>query len=292
MATRPLIVIVGPTASGKSEVALRIAERYDGEIICADSRTIYKGMDIGTAKPSVDDQKRVPHHLLDVAEPDERFTAYDFQQQALAIIGDIRQRGKLPLLVGGTGLYIDGVVYGYSFSTVDIEQRAKLENQTIDQLKSMIKSQRKTLPRNIMNKRHLINTLLRDQPVERKSLPGDTVLVGITTDKLLLHDRIASRARQIFEAGIVEEAERLAAEYGWESEAMTGNIYPIVHELIEGRITKQHAIERFETADWQLAKRQLTWLKRNHDITWLPLSSAEHFISTILDRGEHKTMLR
>ena len=113
---QPLVVIAGPTASGKSELAMKLAERFNGEIICADSRTIYKNMDIGTAKPTKLDQKAITHHLLDMIEPGELFSVYDFQQQAKAAINAIRSSGKLPIMVGGTGLYIDSVVFYYYFT--------------------------------------------------------------------------------------------------------------------------------------------------------------------------------
>ena len=113
--SQPLVVICGPTASGKSEIAMHLARQKNGEIICADSRTIYKYMDIGTAKPSLQDQREVPHHLLDIVEPGQRFTVVDFKSRALGVIADMRKRGKLPILVGGTGLYIDSIIYDYQF---------------------------------------------------------------------------------------------------------------------------------------------------------------------------------
>ena len=112
----PLVVIVGPTASGKTALAIHLAEKYNGEIVCADSRTVYKGLDIGTAKPSVSEQQRVRHHLIDVVEPDGTFSVADFKMLAVEAINDIESRGKLPILVGGSGLYIDAVVYDFSFS--------------------------------------------------------------------------------------------------------------------------------------------------------------------------------
>src|SRR6187431_630808 len=115
MAAQPLIAIVGQTASGKSGLAMRIARQFNGEIICADSRTIYKHMNIGTAKPKPDDRKLIKHHLLDIIEPNEKFSASEFKSKALLAIGDISKRGKTPLLVGGTGLYVDSVLYDFSF---------------------------------------------------------------------------------------------------------------------------------------------------------------------------------
>jgi tRNA dimethylallyltransferase len=144
----PLIVIVGPTASGKSALAMQLAERFGGEIICADSRTVYKGMDIGTAKPSAEDQARVPHHGLDLVEPGERFSAVDFKNYATQTIADIRARGKIPFLVGGTGLYVDAVIFDYHFGQADPELRAKLEALSLEELHEYCRNNNIKLPEN------------------------------------------------------------------------------------------------------------------------------------------------
>ena len=137
----PLVVITGPTASGKTGLALELAKKYDGEIICADSRTIYRGMDIGTAKPTTIERATVPHHGLDLVEPGERFTAHDFQRIANEAIGDIRKRGHVPFLVGGTGLYIDAVVREYQWPDT-VADPASFSNSSINELRMMIKNQR------------------------------------------------------------------------------------------------------------------------------------------------------
>lgn len=160
----PLIVITGPTASGKSGLALELAEELNGEIICADSRTIYKGMDIGTAKPTLAEQKRVRHWLIDMVEPGERFTAADFQKHALTAIDDIRLRSKIPFLVGGSGLYIDAVILGFNFaSDADTVRRTELEKMTIEQLQALITKQQLTMPENSKNKRYLIRCIEKKQ---------------------------------------------------------------------------------------------------------------------------------
>ena len=152
----PLIVITGPTGSGKTGLAIELAEKWGGEIVCADSRTVYKGMDIGTAKPTIEERARVPHHLLDIIEPNERFTVHDFQQFARKAIVEIRTRGHIPFLVGGTGLYIDSVVLDYEFPEDDAELREYLSVKSIGELHSMIKSQHIAIPQNDQNKRHLV----------------------------------------------------------------------------------------------------------------------------------------
>lgn len=283
----PLIVITGPTASGKSGLALELAQKYDGEIICADSRTVYKGMDIGTAKPSAKERSQIPHHLLDVVEPNERFTAADFQRLSRTAIDDIRRRGKVPFLVGGTGLYIDGIILDFEFGAdVDPQKHKLLEEKSVEELASLIKELQITMPTNMLNKRHLIRAIeLNGSKSNARLEPIDnTYVVSIATDKTILEERIRSRADEMFSSGVVEEARKLAEEYGWESEAMTGNIYPILHEVIEGRMTTEQAKELFVIRDRQLAKRQITWLKRHSYIHWYDIDEARQEISKLLDR--------
>lgn len=281
----PLIVITGPTASGKSSLALELAEKYGGEIICADSRTVYRGMDIGTAKPSAEDQARVPHHLLDVVEPGERFTVHDFQRLARDAIVEIRTKGKIPFLVGGTGLYIDSIVLKYKFPENDNKSRQALSVKSVEELQTMIKNQHAIMPFNDQNKRHLISAIVANgQTQTAKAAPDpDTHVVSIATEKAILHERIAARARDMFEGGVLDEARQLGEIYGWDREAMTGNIYPILRQVIEGKMSEDEAIEQFIVRDRQLAKRQVTWLKRHDFVRWLNLEDAESYLNEILD---------
>lgn len=279
----PLIVITGPTASGKTGLALSLAERFNGEIICADSRTIYTGMDIGTAKPTAEERARVPHHGLDVVKPGERFTAKDFQALAVHTIADIRARGKVPFLVGGTGLYIDAVVLDFDWPE-QVHDPADFDQYTTEELQAMIKKQHLSLPSNERNRLHLITTLARaGQPGKARATPlENTLVVAIATDKNILNERIRTRAKQMFDTGVIEESKRLGSTYGWDSAAMSSNIYPIVRRLLDGEMTRDQAIEHFIVRDRQLAKRQVTWFRRHEYITWLPLDEAEVYIETTL----------
>jgi tRNA dimethylallyltransferase len=280
----PLVVIVGPTASGKSGLALKLAEQFGGEIICADSRTVYKGMDIGTAKPSRKDQARVPHWGLDLVEPGESFSVADFQKYAYEKIADIRARGKIPFLVGGSGLYIDAVIFEFQFGPVNKEFRESLDSLTLEELQECCFENNIILPENEKNRRHLISAIERKNVVSKglTEPQRNSYIVGITTEKDILHERIHERSEHLFESGMVEEAIALGTKFGWESEAMTGNIYKLVKEFVDGKLTKDELKQRNETADWQLAKRQLTWLKRNRFITWLELDEAEKYIADML----------
>lgn len=281
----PLVVIVGPTASGKSALAIELAEQYGGEIICADSRTIYKGMDIGTAKPSAEDQARVPHWGLDLVQPGEPFSAADFKAYAEQKIADIRARGRIPFLVGGTGLYVDAVIFDYQFGPpADPKRRAELEAMSLEQLRTYCIEHNVSLPENDQNKRYVIRAIeLRSITTKRQDTPiENTIIVGIATDRTVLRERIVNRATELFDAGMIEEARQMGERYGWDSEAMTGNIYRLVAAMHRGELTEAEVRERFVTADWQLAKRQLTWLKRNPHITWLSLDDAKNYIAPSL----------
>jgi len=278
----PLVVIVGPTASGKTLLAVELAQQFDGEIICADSRTVYKGMDIGTAKPSAEEQQSIPHWGLDLVEPSERFTAADFKKYAEQKIDEIRSRGRVPFLVGGTGLYVDAVLFDYQFGgEVDSVYREELEKMTVDELHAYCNNNNILLPENAKNKRYVIRAIEQKSiSVKGKTAPiSNSIIVGIATDKEQLRTRIAKRTEQLFENGVVDEATTLGKKYSWNSEAMTGNIYRIVKSYLEGEYTLDIAKEKNTTADWRLAKRQLTWLRRNEHIRWCSLTEAKMYVS-------------
>ena len=282
----PLIVIVGPTASGKTSLAIELAERYGGEIICADSRTVYKNMDIGTAKPTASEQARVPHWGLDIAEPGERYTAADFKEYTEQAIGDIRSRGKIPFLVGGTGLYIDSVLFDYQFGEKHNDiNRAMLSNLTNEELIDYCIKNNISLPENSQNKRYLVRAIEQNGVNHKREVVplSNSVIVGIATDKDILRRRIEQRIEQLFEYGVVDEAIALGKKYGWDSEAMTGNIYPLIHQYVAGTLHYDEMVNRAVTLDWRLAKRQLTWLRRNRYIEWFDSSEALYYLSNRLE---------
>lgn len=268
----PLIVITGMTASGKSSIALDLAEKWGGEIICADSRTVYKGMDIGTAKPTLNEQKRVKHWLLDIVEPTERFTVVDFQEKALASISDIRSRGKIPFIVGGTGLYIDAVILDFVFTPDSGKySRQELEYMTIEELKLLHHKQQIKLPENEKNKRYLVRNIEKyNTSTSGKSTPNkDTFVFAIDWEKELLRQRIERRIEEMFSHEVVRETQQLVRRYGAGCEAMTGNIYRVAIQLASGLIDEESAKKMCATLDWRLAKRQKTWLKRHSYVRWL-----------------------
>lgn len=275
--TLPLVVITGPTASGKTGLAIDLARQYGGEIICADSRTIYKGLDIGTAKPTAAERALVPHWGLDVAEPTRVYSAADFKVYAEQKIAEIRERGHVPFLVGGTGLYIDAVLFDYQFGpAADPVRRAWLEGLSLEALHKYCKENNVKLPENDNNKRYVIRAIERGSvsPLKKTTPINTSIIVGIATDKDILRRRIVKRSEQLFEDGVVDEATLLGEKYGWESTAMTGNVYPLVHDYLLGNATLAEVKVKNATLDWRLAKRQLTWMRRNPFITWLSLDEA------------------
>lgn len=266
----PLVVVVGPTASGKSALAMRIAAQHNGEIIASDSRTIYRGMDIGTAKPTLEDQKLISHHLLDVRNPDQSFSAAEFKQLALIAIDDIAQRGKLPIMVGGTGLYVDSIIFDYRFGAVaDEARRAELNSLSIEQLQDLCREKNIDIPINSQNKRHLVRAIeLGGLIKHKKTLRDNTFVVGISTERDILRNRIRVRATEMVAHGVLDEVERIGLEYSWRGEALKGNIYRIFRDVIEGQKDLNQAVEEFVQSDMALAKRQMTWFKRNPFVHW------------------------
>ncbi len=274
MAVNPkLVAIVGPTGSGKSDLALQLAQEFGGEIIAADSRTIYRGMDIVTAKPTVADQLLVPHHLLDVVEPGERFTAADFKKLTEGALADISRRGKLPMLVGGSGLYVDSVLYDYQFPGQSDVDRAELERLGIDELQARLGQleRQKLNTIDVQNRRRLVRAIetVGRKPTKMNQILSNTLLLGLKLDKETTQNRLKKRTDQMVAAGLAPEIEKLAQKYGWGNEAMTGIGCRAFKGYIEGRKTLEQAKADFVAGDMKLVKKQLTWFKRNPYIIWL-----------------------
>ena len=282
----PLIVIIGPTASGKTSLAIQLAKKYRGEIICADSRTVYRGMNIGTAKPSLSERQRVSHWGLDLVDPGDSFSVSQFKDYARQKIKEIRSRGNIPFLVGGTGLYIDSVIFDFQFGGKSSrEKRANLQEMTISELQRYCANHDVVLPENSKNKRYLVRAIERadKKPSGLETPLNNTIIVGITTDKQLLKQRITDRAKKMFKDGVVEETIELANSAGWCNEAMTGNVYPVIKKLIDKEIDEDQTIREFIVSDVNLVKRQLTWFRRNPFIEWGDIRSCEQYLSRILD---------
>ena len=282
----PLIVIVGPTASGKTGLSIKLAKKFNGEIISADSRAIYRGLDIGTAKPSIEERQGISHWGIDLVNPGEYYTVADFKRYADTKIDDIRSRGHLPILVGGSGLYIDAILFNFEFGNLPIvEKRTTLKKMDILELQSYCVKNNIKLPDNIQNKRHLIRTIERDgiRGERSKCLSNNTIVVGITTLKKTLHERIAKRAECMIKNNVVNEATIAADKFGWNNEAMTGNIYSIIKKHKKCVLNEKEMLQEFIKSDMRLVKKQMTWFRKNPFIVWGDLASCERYLMQILE---------
>lgn len=265
------LYIVGPTASAKSSLAMKVAVKLSGEIVCADSQTLRKHLDIGTAKPTKQEQQKIPHHMLDIIEPMDQYSVAEFQKKSRSIIADIKKRAKLPIIVGGSGMYVDSLYYDYS-----IEERpssfdkAELEQKSVEELQKIIKEHGWKLPENKQNQRHLVGLIMRGGEVkqDRKSTDSSKCMVGLMPDDETLKHRINSRVEQMFELGLVEETKRLLETFGTFPTSIDAIGYPIVENHIKGSISLQEAKRDFARGHWQYARKQKAWFKRNPNISW------------------------
>lgn len=290
MAASKLVVVVGETASGKSDLALRLAQKFNGEIICADSWTVRKQVNIGTAKPPAEDRALVPHHLLDVVEPCQDFTAAVFKRLASQAIKDISNRGKLPILVGGTGLYVDGVIYNFGFlPSGDRTARQELNKLSSSELLNKIAEMGISLGDiDIRNKRRLIRLIETEGAVPTKAaLRPDTLIIGLKVNHDMLRERIVKRTDAMLAAGLEREVAGLAERYGWDCEALKGVGYAQWKGYFEDHQTLDETRQKIIKATLDLAKRQRTWFKRNKSIHWFPTpvnwSEVVDTITTFLD---------
>ena len=287
----PLIVILGPTASGKTGYAIRLAQLIGGEIICADSRTVYRGMDIGTAKPTKHEREMVPHWAIDLVEPNQRFTLYDFQQYAQTKIGEIRGRGHVPMLVGGSGLYIDSVIYDYQLSRepwFNMARRQQLENMSLIELKNYAISQQIKLPNDTQNRRRLIRAIEQGGVNKKCSqLIPNTIVIGIATDKETLRQRSIQRSQTMLDDGLINETTDLLNKYGT-TEPLRRNAYGVVQQYLTGKIGAGKLVPLMVQRDMQLVKKQLTWWRnqrRAGDIMWRDLASLNKQLDAMADES-------
>jgi tRNA dimethylallyltransferase len=279
-----LAAIVGPTASGKSALAMALARRLALEIVVADSRQVFRGMDIGTAKPDAAARAAVPHHLLDLVDPDEPFTVADWVKRAHRVIDEITARGRLPLVVGGTGLYLRALVDGYDFGPgpAPVELREGLRRQLdgeglaaslarLDAIDPAAGARvDRTNPRRVL--RALERAVLAGGPVTPTRTPfnGRVAMIGISRPASVLADRIAARTERMFDAGLVREVGALrAAGYGPELPALAGHGYREAALLGVGEWTHDQAVAATVRRTRQYARRQMTWLRADRRIVWL-----------------------
>jgi tRNA dimethylallyltransferase len=280
-----LVAIVGPTAVGKSALAIRLAQAFDGEIVSADSRQVYRCMDIGTAKPSPEERALVPHHLIDIVDPDQDFTLALYQDMASSAIEDIQRRGRLALLVGGSGLYVKSIVEGLSIPPVapDAELRRSLEQKAIREGHTSLHNELKAIdpmaaagidPRNVrrviraMEVYHVTGNQFSSQ---RQSTPSfDSLMVGLTTARDDLYGKIDSRVDSMIERGLVGEvAGLLERGYSLDLPAMSGMGYKQIGQYINSEMGLEEAVQRIKYDTHRFARHQYAWFRPGDEsINW------------------------
>ena len=291
---KPIIVITGPTASGKTALSLEIAAKYNGEIICADSMTVYRGMDIGTDKPTLVDTQNIPHHLVDIINPDEEFNVALFVKEVRKLVEDIHSRGKVPFIVGGSLMYIDAFVYNYDIPEVtpNTELREELEQKDNEELFAQLceldPDCEWTVDRH--NKRRIIRAIeicmttgrpLAEQKSKRP-LPTNVLYLAVDKDREVLYAQIDKRVDIMFEQGFVAEVRKLHEKYDHNT-AMQAAGYKQIMQYLDEEIDLETAIAKTKQVHRNFAKRQLTWLRRNTDVNWVKNAhEAERLISDFL----------
>ncbi|REH96481.1 tRNA (adenosine(37)-N6)-dimethylallyltransferase MiaA [Staphylococcus felis] len=285
-----LVVIVGPTASGKTELSIELAKQVDGEIISGDSMQVYRNMDIGTAKITSEEMEGIPHHLIDILEPDVSFSAYDFQRHAKVLIDEITSRGKVPIIVGGTGLYIQSVIYDYAFEKEQIskehearvvQQMEKFERYSNLELHQYLRtfdpqSSDDIHPNNRQRVLRAIEYYLKTKKIlsnRKKSTQltenYDTLLIGIEMSRDTLYNRINNRVDIMLSQGLLNEVQQLI-ELGYETcQSMQAIGYKELVPVVNGEMELDVAIEKLKQNSRRYAKRQLTWFKNQLNVHWL-----------------------
>ncbi|SMQ72176.1 tRNA dimethylallyltransferase [Bacillus sp. OV166] len=288
-----LLVIIGPTAVGKTKLSIEMAKRYNGEIISGDSMQIYRGMDIGTAKIKKDEMEGIPHYLIDIKEPFENFSVAEFQLLVRAKIGEIAKKGKLPIIVGGTGLYIQSVIYDYQFSDVSgdetyrlkLEERAKkIGNEAL--YKELVEvdpgSASQIHPNNVrrviraLEIFHLTGKTMQEfQSTQQPDLLYNTAMVGLSMEREKLYERINYRVDLMMQEGLIEEVKGLYQRGLRDCQSIQAIGYKEMYAYLEGIVPLEAAIENLKQNSRRYAKRQLTWFRNKMEVSWFDMTNVE-----------------
>lgn len=286
-----IIAVVGPTASGKSGLAVLIAKKFNGEVISADSRQVYKGLDIGTGKVTEKEMAGVPHHLLDIANPKDRFTVSTYKELADKTIEEILSRGKLPIICGGTGFYIDAVTKNVLLPDVPINKslREKLSQKSSLRLFEMLKNldEKRALAIGQHNKVRLIRAIeiakaLGKVPPIKTEPKYDVLSIGIKTEKDVLKKKIHMRLISRIKQGMIAEAEKMHGKsLSWKRMQELGLEYRALARHLSGELTKEEMTETLDREICQYAKRQIQWWKRDQNIQWFPIEKTQQIKSSV-----------
>ena len=283
-----LVAVLGPTASGKTALSLALAERFNGEIVNCDSVAMYREFDIGTAKPTSSERARAPHHLLDCVEPTDHVTAGEYARQARQVLGEVKARDHLPIVVGGTGLYLRALLEGlFPAPQRSEELRERLRERATRRGSSYLHFILRRLDRASAERIHANDTPKLIRAIEvclasrqkmtelwerhgREPLRGLRILrLGLDPDRKALYERINRRAQQMFEAGLVEETQRQLAKYGDSAGPLSSLGYKQAVQFLRGELTRDQALHAAQQAHRNYAKRQMTWFRREPEVHWL-----------------------
>lgn len=297
-----VIVICGPTASGKTSLSISLAKKINGEIVSCDSMQIYKEMDIGSAKPTVEEMQEIKHYLVDFVSPEKRYSVSEYKEDASKAIEEIINKGKTPIIVGGTGLYLNSLIYNiqYNEMEVDLNYRRELEKEAEEYGLEVLYNRAKEIDPEAMEKvsandKKRITRVLEIYNVtgrnktelekkSRKEVPYNYLIFGINMERSILYDRINKRVDIMLEQGLIEEVKNLINKYSNMPTAMQGLGYKEVKEFLDGNISKEEMIEKIKMETRRYAKRQITWFKRIKNIIWLDgLNKTEENVNSIME---------
>ena len=288
MKKQKVIVICGPTASGKTALSIELAKKINGEIVSCDSMQIYKEMDIGTAKPTKEEMQEIPHYMINTIFPNERYSVADYKKDAKKAIREIIKKGKVPIIVGGTGLYVDSLIYEIEYPDIKFDEkyRQELEEQVRkDGLEKLYNKAKKIDPEAMLkissnDKKRILRVLEIYKPTgktkteqERKSREKepefDYLVYGLNMPREKLYERINLRVDIMIKQGLIKEVEEIYKKYNEFPTAMQGLGYKEVVEYLEGHLTKEEMIEKIKQETRRYAKRQMTWFRKNKQTIWL-----------------------
>lgn len=297
-----VIVICGPTASGKTSLSISLAKKINGEIVSCDSMQIYKEMDIGSAKPTVEEMQEIKHYLVDFVSPEKRYSVSEYKEDASKAIEEIINKGKTPIIVGGTGLYLNSLIYNiqYNEMEVDLNYRRELEKEAEEYGLEVLYNRAKEIDPEAMEKvsandkkritrvLEIYNATGRNktelEKKSRKEVPYNYLIFGINMERSILYEKINKRVDIMLEQGLIEEVKNLINKYSNMPTAMQGLGYKEVKEFLDGNISKEEMIEKIKMETRRYAKRQITWFKRIENIIWLDgLNKTEENLNSIME---------
>ena len=288
MKKQKVIVICGPTASGKTALSIELAKKINGEIVSCDSMQIYKEMDIGTAKPTKEEMQEIPHYMINTIFPNERYSVADYKKDAKKAIREIIKKGKVPIIVGGTGLYVDSLIYEIEYPDIKFDEkyRQELEEQVRkDGLEKLYNKAKKIDPEAMLkissnDKKRILRVLEiykatgktkteQERKSREKEPEFDYLVYGLNMPREKLYERINLRVDIMIKQGLIKEVEEIYKKYNEFPTAMKGLGYKEVVEYLEGHLTKEEMIEKIKQETRRYAKRQMTWFRKNKQTIWL-----------------------